>query len=859
MAATGAAEMPEGMLPIFFTTATQELFACRVDVDVTEQQPHKLIPIERILQDFVDRAAVSDFHPCKAEMQAYTGSEVLVVFDPDFVYGQNFFMFLTEDSKTKFLQKEVQQEDKVIEEAAQELQEAGPEASHTKREGGWVSLQSEQEVEDLTVKTNRPLINVILTRRRRYFGAPFSFKNSKPANSEGSLGHAGGADFASVKITSEDEQAPADVFRKLADAAIQSVPNLRTTGAQTNWPAPQNAGVQYAPLALQTEEAETIMQSGEIGSFLNDVAPRVMQALDENLHMDLHVDDFGKLRPTNALTLGNKEDNKLKEQFSFKYLDFQSVRNVTALSWYPGNDWVIAVAYASQSSFDERIEKSADAGIGSSLVLIWSFYDSIVPLMRLEAPDDIFSIEFCPTNPKLLAGGCINGQLVLWDLEAQACILDSDKGPRTRADDTMRAQVVRHTAVSSIEGGHRACVYGLNWLQPYFQVNKLGRPVRPAISSSCQLCTVSCDGTALIWDVRPNSSDPSVPLRSLDLNWTPILKIYLSWNSSDIGGMSLSLRPVAHAAMKEWATSSDKDSSLKPPCTKFFVGTELGQVAYLDWIPPESESGKLGMQVIERMYEVHSAKAASITRSPFFSDLVLSVSGASFCLIKEDLKDQPVFEWNSANIEMTCGAWSQTRAAVFFIGKADGTVDIWDIVDSSYAPALTQTVCSPMSITTFLPQKLVGEYDVTSTQLAAVGDVSGVLHVLDIPLRFKRQLMNETALTSAFLDKEMQRLAYFNAQSKTRPVIARKISDNETFDPQIKDPLASPGSVKANKTVSVISSQDDMPATKAPAQPMTTAQKDAFDAREEELKLIYETFKKDQERFLEEMGLVPKA
>jgi hypothetical protein len=35
--------------------------------------------------------------------QAYTGSEVLVVFDPDFKFGQNFFVLLTEEAKNEFI------------------------------------------------------------------------------------------------------------------------------------------------------------------------------------------------------------------------------------------------------------------------------------------------------------------------------------------------------------------------------------------------------------------------------------------------------------------------------------------------------------------------------------------------------------------------------------------------------------------------------------------------------------------------------------------------------------------------------------------------------------------------------------
>lgn len=61
----GEEEIPSDILPLFFTSKTQEIFGCKGDEDVTEENPYKLIPKEAILQDFKDRAAVSDFHPAK--------------------------------------------------------------------------------------------------------------------------------------------------------------------------------------------------------------------------------------------------------------------------------------------------------------------------------------------------------------------------------------------------------------------------------------------------------------------------------------------------------------------------------------------------------------------------------------------------------------------------------------------------------------------------------------------------------------------------------------------------------------------------------------------------------------------------
>ena len=62
---SGNLTAPEDILPLFFTSKTQQIFGCVADEDVSAENPHKLILKETILQDFKDRAAVSDFHPAK--------------------------------------------------------------------------------------------------------------------------------------------------------------------------------------------------------------------------------------------------------------------------------------------------------------------------------------------------------------------------------------------------------------------------------------------------------------------------------------------------------------------------------------------------------------------------------------------------------------------------------------------------------------------------------------------------------------------------------------------------------------------------------------------------------------------------
>lgn len=58
-------DYPKDISPLVLTSATQELFGCCADRDVTRESPHKLLKKEDIIQDIKRRAAVSDFSPVK--------------------------------------------------------------------------------------------------------------------------------------------------------------------------------------------------------------------------------------------------------------------------------------------------------------------------------------------------------------------------------------------------------------------------------------------------------------------------------------------------------------------------------------------------------------------------------------------------------------------------------------------------------------------------------------------------------------------------------------------------------------------------------------------------------------------------
>ena len=68
----------------------------------------------------------------------------------------------------------------------------------------------------------------------------------------------------------------------------------------------------------------------------------------------------------------------------------------------------------------------------------------------------------------------------------------------------------------------------------------------------------------------------------------------------------------------------------------------------------------------------------------------------------------PILSSAASSKRMTCGRWSPSRPAVFYIGKQDGSVDVWDLLDRTHEPSMNQNV-TQASITNIFPFAVTGE------------------------------------------------------------------------------------------------------------------------------------------------------
>nr|KAG5698305.1 hypothetical protein BaRGS_017007 [Batillaria attramentaria] len=841
----------EGCFPLFMTSKTQEIFHCVCDQDVTEENPFKIITKQEIVDDMRNRAAVCDFHPFKQQITDYAFDEILVVYDYEFKWGQNFYICLNEDSKELILnppQEGTEGEGSGAEEEEVVYKYIPPEPKE------WVSQGSEKEITEENVVATRGRVKVSVKRLRKYFGAPVSFGDRN--SSDGKQG------FIEC-VSYEDKNF--DLKKLELTTATQAVPDVKDIGTQTDWKYPRNANTQYYPREFTARELEEIEKSEKLANFMKTVEPRFELALQQNAIMDVFYDDWVNLGDADS-TFGSKADNHLKEYQSFTDLQFSKDKTITCIQWHPTIKGVVAVSIAERLSFDERIDQAARVIMTPSLILIWSFTDPIHPQLILEAPEDILSFAFCPTDHNVIAGGCYNGQIILWDISTHVDRLKQPRGgnrnkrsnvlPGFEDPNALKTPIVRYCAVSSIEHGHRAPITDIQWMPDHMVISRMGVPMENKNLQCCQLMTCATDNCVLFWDSRPpkgvqqkdDDKGPKNPMgipntfRHLDLQWKPMLKMHLS--KSEPGGdhapikfsmqerqgdrSALTRGSDTNVAKDDTATmgggftagvtkpGSGRERTLQTVPTYLYIGTEDGEVVYGDWMPQkDQDSGKLQTPKPAYYHPLHDGPVIALQRSPFLKEVVLSIGGWTWALWKEGVSSGPILTSASASVRLSSGYWSPTRPSVFYISKDDGSVDVWDLLDKTHEPSLTQSV-SPAPITNIFP------YQVTQKQqLLAVGDNSGTLHILEIPWSLRQATPGEFNAFTNYIEREVKRRAF--------------VVQRWNFREQEKQEMAAETKRKAGIAPNVTLTDEEI---------------------EYKMKLEYKAFLDEQHNFLREMGIV---
>ncbi|XP_066453973.1 dynein axonemal intermediate chain 3 isoform X2 [Eleutherodactylus coqui] len=802
-AASTSSGHPEYIVPLVLTSKTQEIFSCRVDEDVTQENPFKLLKKEEILSDVKSRAAVSDFSPFKSVITEYPGEELLLVFDRDFTYGQNFYLVVTEEAKELILQPP---EPVTDEEEQTEDSEDFTYVPPVPRP--WISLGSELEVEEEMVTESRTKIKFLISRRRGEFGSQVTFSDYNASNVKD--GYMECAPYQDKRFNLKPKE---------RDAGVQVVPLLQERSTQTKWTYPRNACTQYTPREFTAEQKQEYLSSKSLKEFLNSVTLRLGLALQQNDIVNPFVDDWQALCEQER-TFGGKADSHLKEYQSFTDHQYGKEKSISCVSWHPALHGLVAVSLTERLSLEDRVNLSSKLILEPSLILIWNLNDPIRPQLMLECPDDIYCFQFCPSDPNIIAGGCINGQVVLWDISAYYELLSAKTGvTKTTASKTAlepkqstELPMVRFCAVSSIEHGHREVITDIHWLPDYFEISRTGYPYENKSGYCVQLVTCSPDCSVMFWDIRSHKTNIQTPtsrkqeqnqrevplgvpdtFKHLDLVWRPLLKTSIPKieTGGEFSPIKISLREEHHpcrtadklqSGVREEkpegginystlrAASAKNTKVLEDVNTAYFAGTEDGELLYTNWkMEKDGDTGRLISAKPSQRHGVHDGLVHTVQRSPLLQDFVLTVGGWNFAIWKEGVTSRPILQSCCTEKRYTAAHWSLSRPSVFFIGKEDGNVDVWDLLEKTHEPSQTQNV-SAAAITCIKPCIVSAKQHFLS-----VADDGGTLHVLEIPWTLHHPSANESSAVLHYLDREVSHLEYYEQRKTVRAAEKRAL------------------------------------------------------------------------------------
>ena len=393
-------------------------------------------------------------------------------------------------------------------------------------------------------------------------------------------------------------------------------------------------------------------------------------------------------------------------------------RTATSVNWHPegSSSGKIAVSYAVLNFQDERLNNpnmpasvrqtcchdnffkrqsnltSALLHIHHGLALpksyIWDITNSNKPIVELLPPSPLCCMRYNPKSSDTIVGGSYNGMISYYDLR-------KPNGPAGKC---------RPVECSVIEKSHHDPVSDVFWVS-----SKTGH----------QCVSVSTDGQMLWWDTRKLEK----PIDSL------VLATDSKGSGMTLGGSSL-----------EYNTEAGP--------TKFLVGTEQGIVMSVNLRNKKTNNG---ITVFDTGAGKHHGPIPSIQRNPTHNKYFMTVGDWTTRIWTEDLKT-PIITTRYHNSYLTGGCWSPTRAGVFYVTRADGVMDIWDISHRQNEVAYSHKVSDVALSSISIEGNTQG-----GGKLVAVGDVNGTVSLLEVCDSLAILQQNEKSIVNAMFERETKR------------------------------------------------------------------------------------------------------
>lgn len=260
--------------------------------------------------------------------------------------------------------------------------------------------------------------------------------------------------------------------------------------------------------------------------------------------------------------------------------DYSTGMRVSCIKFHPQKHDLVAISLIKDSDFEQRCEDSCKSCL--THVLIVNFRDAHIINNNyiLETPVEITCIEFHPNKQDIIIGGCVNGQVIVWDLRAPEYRvvaggrkIEIAKMPDEEKDKTQQIAVkCRHVALSDIQDSHKGFVADIQFIPDGVKVDK-----KQPTKKTQHFISVSEDGKIIIWDTRHADKEEIRERLSMGkkFSWRPFIPAIQLQRPAESVDLGIS-RILFHA------------DQVTPT---FYAGTDEGDLILVNWTVSKTPKG----------------------------------------------------------------------------------------------------------------------------------------------------------------------------------------------------------------------------------------------------------------------------
>ncbi|CAG9576770.1 conserved hypothetical protein [Leishmania major strain Friedlin] len=597
-----------------------------------------------------------------------------------------------------------------------------------------------------------------------------------------------------------------EVMHDEVDTGVQAVPRRTVASTQTHHARRVNAVAQAEPTVVDAcirHLPPPKEEQPNLCAFMEKVLPRTLLCLTQNYQIPIYTDDFRNFTEDDAV-IATHDELVLIEKANYVHSSTKG-RKVSGVSWRSGRkrDHFVCVASIGLQTLPERLQ--ANRRCESSVSLVWDLSDPMHPRYLLEAPEEVQVLHFHPSEPNLVAGGSLNGQVFLWDLSkadvasffssarqhkqkqksntAAAAAVDggggetgefrevgevprmpdSLKGVSLEADGDVQVPCLQPFQQSRVELSHQGPVHDLQWLPDSLEFGFDGK--QTVVKETHQFVTISEDGTMLVWDTRPQYL-PQDKLRKIkhqsrsgggEQPWVPLLRYQLT-------------KPDGTGEMPGFRFFLSGCTVDEAPSYAAAVASADGELGFCSMITQHERRSSIVVptfgytkdtRFVRSVVPVaHAGPVYSVQQHPTIGDVYLTCGDGCFKVWRYGLL-MPLYECPQRLGSVMCAAWSPARPGLIIIGTGNGMVEVWDLLDRNPEPMLTHHLVQD-AITSIAFQPLPHRVTRRYSQQLLLGTNLGSFHWYVLPPALSRASSGERKYMRAMLERETRRVAYYD-------------------------------------------------------------------------------------------------